>query len=254
MQASSKGFTLLELLISAAMGLVLIAGFSSFYVDQRVTNQVLIDELDTMRRSRLMLSYFEQFLSQAGYQPKHTIGMFYSDVFPVATDFTAGQYFKVEPSSAGNSTVWLRYHHEDALRTHDCIGNVLPEALLLEMSFTFADDEISCASSATASDDGAQLWNMQRVLFRQIATFKVSQIGVQSSSSSGFIIGPNTLASANFQPATVILEAVTYSKKNIFPEATAQVVRFMDGTEQTFMSRQRHLYRKVAINLNNQEF
>ena len=125
------GVTLVELLVSVFIGLLALEGFTRFYLDQRVTNQYLGKELEVQKKNRLMLGFFKGFVEQSGYQPRNTIGISYTSVFPASTQFIAGEYMKVRQDS-DNSQILFRYHHEDQVRAQDCVGREINQPLILE--------------------------------------------------------------------------------------------------------------------------
>jgi len=141
-----KGFSLIELMVAAMLGLILLAGVIQIFLSSN-QSYILQDKLATIQEEgRFALIYLENQIEMAGWNAEDN-----NDNLP-AIDFD-------NSSNDTNDTLALSFVKTvNAVDNLDCNGNVVDSGLVTNQFSVNADDELVCkglvktASSTTFSD------------------------------------------------------------------------------------------------------
>lgn len=181
-----KGLSLIELMISMALGLFLLAGLSYAFITMNntaITRKNLSDLQDTQRISMYLLT---SFLQNTGYYI-YAAGVTSTTAFPVETvtgggstiSFTAGQ--TVSGTSGTSDTIAVRYFANPDFPQGTC-SNVSSTSTSVKYTDVFS---INSTGSLICEETAGSTYS-SRVIADNVSKMKVTY-GVESGANSGSV-------------------------------------------------------------------
>lgn len=144
LRATHRGFTLIELMVSMLIGLLLIAGILSVFVNSKRTYTAR-DSLSIMEENgRVAIRRLQRGIAPAGFP-------FHEDVVPVlfADAGVANVDFSVDGTDSLGDRITIAYR-PIGLNTEDCLGSaVVQEGRIINSYFVAADNTLQCDGGAS---------------------------------------------------------------------------------------------------------
>ncbi len=160
------GYTLIELMVSIAIGLFIVLGLSGIYI---VAKKNFLDQDSlgaTLENQRYVFTVLTDQVQTAGYFPDPMANNS-TAAFPQVTNFSAGNFiFGVGSANAANDSVTVRYQANAADNLSSCTGSRHKPQATTTYSSKF---EVDASKRLICTDAD----NNQTVLSENVAGFKI---------------------------------------------------------------------------------
>lgn len=243
-RAQMQGVTLVELMVSVALGLVIMASLSTVLFDTAQLTKVGMSEVQTVRQFERTMDILETTIELAGFLPDVSAGVTKENTYLSVDDFKVGEVIRFDPKGTDKSNI-LQFRTTGYLGSSvDCLGNIIPTGVQVIM--TLKHDANKKTLVCEVLNDGN---TTSGVLMKNVVFLAVGHTGIS--------LGNNLISKMSYRETTpndflirgVVIELVMEGPVESFSTSKTQKVGLFLDEEVSFESKSKitRVRRAIAI-------
>ena len=245
----TKGLTLVELLVSVALGLVIMASLSTVLFDTAQLTKVGISEVKTLRQFERTMDVLETTIQLAGFMPELVDkGETTKDRYKKNDVFIESQLAFIKSYGENKSTeLYLRtFGYKDS--SVDCLGRIIPHDVQATMTIRHDDSNntLVCEVEIAGITDSAVLMN--NVVFLAFGSIGTTLFDKRVSKMAYFDTPPTS-----YNLRGIIFELVIESEVDFYSKNTEQSIHLFLDNAVSFSSKKKIAKASRTIALLNKE-
>jgi Tfp pilus assembly protein PilW len=227
-----KGITLVELMVSVALGLVIMASLSTVLFDTAQLTKLGMSEVQTLRQLERTMDILETTVELAGFVPDIAVGVTKISKYEAKSSFKAGEVVQFETKGENASNV-LKFRTTGFLDTSvDCLGKNIPNdtQVIMTLYHDVKNQTLVCDVQGDKSFESG-------VLLDNVIFVAMGYTGALTGSDVFSKVAYSEPTPNAFDIRGVVIDIVVESDTHYFSKSIDQEVIFFLGKKMSFKSK-----------------